>query len=106
MRSFLAGWGPADVYVNGVLTYQDIAGHFMYTDRARQANGKIYKADKTTPYSPMTPADGFVDPNGRELHVVAHTSDLDPGNFPPNSVWFHLNYRTTNVLQTPAGAAK
>jgi hypothetical protein len=34
--SGLAGWGEADVYVNGSLVYEDLDGHFMYTEKARR----------------------------------------------------------------------
>ena len=40
VKSYLASWGPADVYANGELIYQDLIGHMMYTEGSR--DGETY----------------------------------------------------------------
>jgi hypothetical protein len=94
VRTFLASWGPADIYVNGELVYKDLDGHMMYTERSRDpVSQAIYNKDKSGFYSPKKPADSSIaDPNGRELHFVAHSHEKDKGNFPPHSVWIHVNF--------------
>ncbi|MBD3308486.1 hypothetical protein GF339_18820 [candidate division KSB3 bacterium] len=97
-RAFLATWGPVDVYLDGELLYKDLDGHMMYTERTRDPDTQAIYADesKTSFYSPKQPAQGYiVAPTERELHVVAHSTDKDPDNFPPNSVWIHLNFEAT-----------
>ncbi len=105
VHAFLAGWGPAEVYVNDVLEYE-IHGHFMYTDGARQPDGVIYKSDRTTPYDPETPADSWVDPDDREVHLVAHSSDPDRLNYPMHTIWFHLNFEEPVVERAPSDALR
>ena len=38
VRTYLASWGPADVFVNGELVYEGLDGHMMYTERSRDAD--------------------------------------------------------------------
>lgn len=96
VKTDLATWGPADVYVNDKLVYEDLAGHMMYTEGSRNISSyAIYKGDKTGFYSPKTPADSSIaHPERMEIHFVAHTVDPDEGNFPPHTVWIHLNFIT------------
>lgn len=93
-RTFLAAWGKADIYVNGRLVYKDLDGHMMYTERIRDRITKaIYNHDRSGYYNPRNPSDYSVAaPDERELHFVAHSEKKDPGNFPPNTVWIHLNF--------------
>jgi len=105
VHAFLAGWGPVQVYVDGSLEYE-VHGHFMYTEGAREPDGLIYKSDRATPYDPETPADSWVDPDDRELHVVAHSSDPDRLNYPMHTIWFHLNFEEPTVERAPAGAVR
>jgi hypothetical protein len=106
VRAFLAAWGTADVYINGDLVYKGLDGHMMYTERSRDPNTKaIYNRDRSGFYSHKDPANGsIVDPNGRELHFVAHSMQKDMGNFPPHTVWIHLNFGNVSDL-SGAGAA-
>jgi hypothetical protein len=94
VRTYLASWGPADVWVNDELVYEGLDGHMMYTERSRDKETfAIYNRDKSGFYSPKDPANfSIADPDEREIHFVAHTNDEDSGNFPPNKVWIHLNF--------------
>jgi hypothetical protein len=94
VRTFLASWGSADVYVNGKLVYPKLMGHIMYTEGSRDhVSQEVYNSKKLGHYDPKKPADGSVaDPNARELHFVAHNMKPDKGNFPPHAVWLHINF--------------
>lgn len=95
--TYLAGWGPTDVYVDGKLVYENLGGHTMFSQKTRRADGTIRNGDQI--YSPMLEdkKTGFVDPNATEFHFVAHTMEPDPGNFPPHTVWIHLVFQDVNV---------
>jgi hypothetical protein len=94
VRSYLAAWGTADVYVNGELVYEGLDGHMMYTERSRDTETRaIYNKDRTGFYSPKDPSNSSIaNPRGSEIHFVAHSMEKDRGNFPPHSVWIHLNF--------------
>ena len=103
-RAFLAGWAAADLYVNGELVYEGLDGHMMYTERSRDTTTQAVYADaeRTTFYSPMEPSKGYiVDPEGRDLHFVAHSLVEDPDNFPGHTVWIHLNFEEVVEVGTP-----
>jgi hypothetical protein len=113
--SGLAGWGEADVYVNGSLVYEDLDGHFMYTEKARRdrdpVGGYPIAIGAFGAYTHYAPSGvngylGFTDPTQREFHLVAHSLGLDPEGlrFPPHRVWFHLNHQGVGVLKAPADA--
>ncbi|MEE8391223.1 MAG: hypothetical protein V3S14_10570, partial [Anaerolineae bacterium] len=105
IRTFLATWGPADLYVNGELVYQGLGGHMMLTERSRDLTTNAIYADagRTAFYSPMEPSKGYiVAPDEWELHFVAHTFVKDPNNFPGHTVWIHLNFGTVEDLPAPA----
>ncbi len=99
-RSYLAAWGRADVFLDGELVYKDLDGHIMYTEGTRDpGNGVIYSSDRKGVYSPKNPTDfSIYDPDARELHFVAHSEVKDMGNFPPHSVWIHLNFQNVKDL--------
>jgi len=94
VRTFLASWGPADVYVNDELVYEGLDGHMMYTERSRDKETfAIYNRDGSGFFSPMDPANySIAAPDETDLHFVVHSNDQDSGNFPPNKVWIHLNF--------------
>jgi len=101
--TFLAGWGTVDIYVNGELAYEDLDAHIMYTEGAR-INNKIMKEDGTI-YNPTLKSEsGFTDSSKREFHIVAHTTDEDENNFPPNSKWIHLNFQEVALKKAPEDA--
>lgn len=100
VKSFLAAWGTADIYINDELVYRGLDGHMMYTERTRDPKSKaIYNRDRSGFYSHKDPGNGSIfDSNGRELHFVAHSMEKDKGNFPPHSVWIHLNFANVSDL--------
>ncbi len=101
LRTFLGSWGLVDVYVNGELVYQGLDGHVMLTARSRDLTTyAIYaNADRTAFYSPMDPSKGYiVAPDEWELHFTAHSDVEDANNFPPHTVWIHLNFGTVEEL--------
>jgi len=101
--TFLAGWGKVDIYVNGEKAYDDLDAHIMYTEGAR-INNKIMKEDGTV-YNPKLKSEsGFTDSTKREFHIVAHSTDEDKDNFPPNSRWIHLNFQEVALKKAPADA--
>jgi hypothetical protein len=102
VRTFLGAWSPVDIYINGKLVYKDLDGHMMYTERTRDPKTQAIYADKSRMgyYSPKVPEKGYiVDPEGREIHFVVHSTDTDPGNFPPNGVWIHLNFQEAEEIK-------
>ncbi len=95
VRTFLGAWSPVDICVNGKLVYKDLDGHMMYTERSRDPKTQAIYADasKKTYYNPKRRDRSYiVDPDGKELHFVAHSKVKDPNNFPPHTVWIHLNF--------------
>ncbi len=94
VKTPLASWGPVNVYVDDKLIYEKLVGHMMYTEASRDKETyAIYNSDRSGFYSPKDPTNGSIaHPDQMELHFVAHTTDPDSGNFPPHTVWIHLNY--------------
>jgi hypothetical protein len=102
--NFLAGWAPIDVYVNGELAYEGLAGHFMYSEQARREDYTIRRDDGTI-YSPkLEDKSRFTVPGGREFHLVAHSTTPDPDNFPPHTEWIHLTFFDVFAQKVPMGA--
>jgi hypothetical protein len=101
-RTYLGAWGVADVYLNGKLLYQNLSSHIMYTERTRdRATKAIYNQSKTDFYNPKNPSDGSVAaPEETEFHFVAHSEEKDKGNFPPNTVWMHLNFEEVRDISS------
>jgi hypothetical protein len=96
LRSYLASWGDVDIYVDGEKIYEDLVGHTMLTEGARDRRTyAIYDSSGDDFYSPRNPGDSSIaNPNTRAMHFVAHTTESDPDNFPPHTVWLHLNFQT------------
>lgn len=94
VETYLASWGPVDVFVDNEQIYDDLVGHMMLTEGSRDRETyAIYNGDKSGFYSPKNPGDSSIaHPEQRELHFVAHTTEPDDGNFPPHTVWLHLNF--------------
>jgi hypothetical protein len=105
VRSYVASWGRADVYVNDELVYKGLDGHMMYTERSRDVQTKaIYNKDKSGFYSHKDPANSSIAaPHEAELHFVAHSEKKDTGNFPPHSVWIHVNFERVKDKSYGAG---
>ncbi len=101
--NYFATWGPAKIFVNGKEVIPMIGSHTMLSERSRGEDGAIRNHDGT-PYSPMAKVKtGFTDPSGIEFHVVAHTTQPDPNNFPPHTGWIHLNFSDVKIIQAPEG---
>ena len=91
--AYLAGYGLGDVYVNGVLMWEDLDAHFMITEGTRdKVDRAVWNADGSGYYSPMSPSDGKVFPNEMVTHIVLHSTEEDTGNFPAFTEFFHINY--------------
>ena len=99
-RTYLGAWGEMDVYVNGVQVYENLMGHIMYTERTRDTKTRaIYNKDKSDFFSHKDPANGSIAaPAQSEIHFVVHSMMEDKGNFPPHSVWIHLNFGDVSDL--------
>ena len=95
VKTYLSSWGPVDVFVDGELIYDDLVGHMMYTEGSRDSKTyALYNSNRSGFYSPMNPGDSSIaHPGKREIHFVAHTVEPDKGNFPPHTVWIHLNFQ-------------
>lgn len=71
------GWGTANATRDGQPLSDPVTGatsfnaHFMVTKQAMlQSGGKVLKADRTTPFDPHDPGDGYVDPSRTEAHFA------------------------------------
>jgi len=101
--NYLTGWGPLDIYANGRLIYKGLAGHLMFSEGSRRPDGTIRRDDGTI-YSPKLLAErGFTNPERTEFHLVAHTTEPDANNFPPNTVWVHLQFSRVVVERAKPG---
>jgi hypothetical protein len=100
VRTYLASWGPVDIYVDGEKVYEQLVGHMMLTEAARdQETYAIYDESGEGYYSPKEPGDfSIAQPDRRTLHFVAHTTKQDPDNFPPHTVWLHLNFQDVEEM--------
>ncbi|MFC2082026.1 hypothetical protein ACFLR0_02465, partial [Candidatus Bipolaricaulota bacterium] len=78
VRLDFAGWGLIDVYLNGELLYDDLAGHFMLGNRVRRGPEKdfmIFRDSDEVVYSPsLEDKTGFTYSSEKELHVFAANS--------------------------------
>ncbi|MHB8634527.1 MAG: hypothetical protein ACYDBQ_11290 [Thermoplasmatota archaeon] len=71
------GWGTASATRDGKALADPLSGatafnaHFMVTNEAMmRAGNKVTKADRTTPFDPHAPGDGYVDPSRMEAHFA------------------------------------
>jgi hypothetical protein len=71
-----AGWGTATATRDGQPLTDPVTGatsfnaHFMLSKQAMLHDGKVTKADGTTPFDPLHPADGFVVDGRDEGHFA------------------------------------
>ncbi|HEC62918.1 MAG TPA: hypothetical protein ENI38_00795 [Candidatus Acetothermia bacterium] len=78
----------------------------MYTEQARRGPeaGYAVARDDGTVYSPtLADKTRFTELGEGELHIVAHSTVADPDNFPPHSLWIHLNFADVFVQAAPVG---
>jgi len=104
--NLLATWGPAEVTLNGKPFENPFDGpaplwvaHTMTSVGARNSDGQVLTADGKDIFSPSDPADGSVDYDDLEFHLVFH----DAGgpvttNFPPPlSFFYHLTFEDVKL---------
>jgi hypothetical protein len=104
--NMLATWGPAKVTLNGEPFENPFDGptpqwvaHTMTTVGVRDENGQVHTADGEGIFSAADPADGSVDYDDLEYHIVFHDVP-GPGtvNFPPPFQFFyHLTFEDVKV---------
>lgn len=100
--SHSAGWGHADVYLNDEILYEGVVAHYMVTEGTRDPiTHAIHKGDGTGMFVP-TPMggdsdDGFVYPDQILTHLVVHTDEPDPANFPGFTMFMHINFENNAV---------
>ncbi|MCI0709781.1 MAG: hypothetical protein L0154_06415 [Chloroflexi bacterium] len=99
-------WGPTLVFVNDEQysgdemfmgqenTFGLLMGHTMWSEMVRNPEtGEVFAADGETYFDPAKPGDGSVFSEEISLlHVVAHTETRDTENFPPFSMFLHVNF--------------
>jgi hypothetical protein len=85
--TYVAGWGKADVYLDGEILYEDYDAHFMVTEGVRDedTNRVDYRGPKMVKSYPGS----IVNPGRQVLHVVAHSEDTKQGNLPPYRIFLH-----------------
>lgn len=102
----LASWGPVIVLVDGEVYEADeefmgqenvlnlMSGHTMFSEMVRNPEtGEVFNADGTDFYKPTEPSNGSIfSDEVTLLHVVAHTDTRDQENFPPNTMFLHINF--------------
>jgi hypothetical protein len=105
--NLLATWGPAEVTLNGKPFENPFDGpaplwvaHTMTSVGARNSDGQVLKSDGETIFEPgPAAADGYVDYDDLEFHLVFHDA---PGpmtdNFPPPlSFFYHLTFEDVKL---------
>jgi hypothetical protein len=82
---YLAGWGTASLYKNGVLLYKDYDAHFMVMERSRdpKTHEVRYPVKRTLPA-------GETDPAGMEIDLWVRSKEQNARNFPPYETFVHL----------------
>lgn len=97
--TYVATWGPADVFKNGQKT-GTFGAHMMLTDGVRDPiSGKVFNANRSAPYNPMNPADGYSNPNASQVHLIFQSPmGQMTNNFPPQfEMTEHLMYYDIKV---------
>lgn len=82
---YLAGWGTANLYKNGVLLYNDYDAHFMVMERSRDS--KTHEVHY--PLKRSLPG-GETDPAGMEIDLWVRSKEQNTKNFPPYETFVHL----------------
>ena len=104
--NMLATWGPAEVTLNGQAFENPFDGqtplwiaHTMVTVGARDENGQVHTADGEGIFGAANPADGSVDYDDLEFHVVFHDAPGEvTSNFPPPLQFFyHLTFEDVQI---------
>jgi len=89
----LAGWGSAEVLLDGQSVYSKLPAFFMVNDAIRRDDNTIALIDGTL-YSPKASSTGgFSDPSRQEMTLMFHSNEVDKKNKPQNSVFIHLVFK-------------
>ena len=89
----LAGWGTAEVLLDGQSVYSKLPSFFMVNDALRDDDNAISLPDGTI-YSPrFSNKEGFSDPRAKEITLMVHSADTDKKNKPPVSVFIHAVFK-------------
>lgn len=106
-------WGPSLVFVDGEQYMGDeeylgeentlglVTGHTMLSEMVRNPEtGEVFASDGETYFNPAAPGDGsvFSEDIGL-LHVVAHTDARDTENFPPFTMFLHVNFYNVEEVE-------
>ena len=98
-----AGWGFADVYLNGELLYENLAAHFMLGDRVRRGADFGYSLLRESDdmiYSPgLENKTGFVFSDQKELHLFLSRSADGIESLVPQDFALHV----VLLVTAPAG---
>ena len=85
--TYLAGWGRADVYLNGKILYKNYDSHFMLTEGVRDKD--TFKVDFKGPKNAKAYPGSVANPGRQVLHIVVHSDDTKKGNLPPYRIFLH-----------------
>ncbi len=102
LYTYSAGWGSADVYLNDEMLYDHVVAHYMVTDGTRDPRTHaVHTRDGVGIFKPAPkggdPGDGFTYPERILTHLVVHTDVLDRNNFPPFTMFMHINFENTSI---------
>ena len=101
--TYSAGWGTADIFLNGQKIYDDVVAHYMVTEGTRDPlTHAVHKKDGKAIFVPKPmggdSGDGFTYSHRIMTHVVVHTDIADQGkNFPPFTMFMHINFENTAI---------
>ena len=94
----VAGWGQADVYLDGGELYDNLHAFFVYGEGVYSGQGVLDADD--VPYSLERVKDsGFID--GKEGHLFLWSDREDKRNYPEKTVFIHLLYEDVEVMAKP-----
>lgn len=109
MFGSLLGWGLLDIYVNGELLYEDVAGHFMVTERVRRSEEEGYeilRASDGAIYSPaLEDKTGFEFGQDLELHLWAATTIGSIESGLEEEIFLHLNFLIEQIQEVALAEA-
>jgi len=109
LRLDYAGWGLLDLYVNGELLYDGLAGHFMLGDRVRrgpEGSFAIFRDSDELIYSPdLLDKTGFQYSTEKELHIFAADSLAGIESHLPGPLALHINLILGSTPRTLSAAS-
>ncbi|MFQ5620589.1 MAG: hypothetical protein ACE5FT_01975 [Candidatus Nanoarchaeia archaeon] len=94
----VAGWGIADVYLDGGELYDNLNAFFVYGDGVYSKNG-VRDGDNLPYTEERAKASGFSD--GKEAHLFLWSDVEDKRNYPDKAVFIHILYEDVDVKEQP-----